>query len=266
MLKLLCLLLLPASALVAVLCWLPNWSSVGKAVPIETVEIVQTYPHDSQAFTQGLVVDQGKLYEGTGQYGHSSLRIVDLVTGRVELMTPLEQRFFGEGIAVLEGKIYQLTWKERNCIVYDQATLKPLNSFNYSGEGWGLTHDGRHLFMSDGSSTIRVLDPNTFRTIRKFRVKQGARSIDRLNELEFIQGEIFANVWQTDQIVRFSPEDGTVLGWLDLSNLYPLNQRASDQAVLNGIAYDDKNNRLFVTGKNWPNLFEVKIVSVPTIR
>jgi glutamine cyclotransferase len=222
--------------------------------------LIARYPHDPEAFSQGLVVAEGMLYEGTGQYGSSSLRQVDLQSGRVQRLIPLDRAYFGEGIAVLKDKLYQLTWKERVAIVYDLATLSPVTSFRYSGEGWGLTSDGEQLILSDGSATLRFLDPNTFEVKRRLTVRTRAGEVDKLNELEYVNGEIYANIWYSDRIVRISPKTGEVLGWIDLSALYPARQRPSREHVLNGIAYDADQKRLYVTGKHWPQLYHIEVV------
>ncbi len=235
------------------------------AFPTETsavitpVTLVAAYQHDPQAFSQGLVVNGEELFEGTGQYGSSGLRRVDLQTGKILNSVQLGNQYFGEGITLLDGRIYQLTWKEQLCIVYDAATLRQLTTLRYTGEGWGLANDGKLLYLSDGTSTIRVLDPTTFRVVRRLRVHSGPRKIDKLNELEFVDGQLFANVWYSDHIARISPQTGEILGWLDASQLYPAAQRPSREHVLNGIAYDAQTKRLFLTGKNWPQLFEVEL-------
>ena len=222
-------------------------------------KVVAAYPHDARAFTQGLVIHEGRLYEGTGQYGASSLRLVDLTTGRVEKARALNPMYFGEGIAILGDKIFQLTWQNGVALVYDLDTLTVQQTLRYDGEGWGLTDDGEQLIMSDGSATIRFLDPATFRTVREIVVRDGDRPIDRLNELEYVNGEIWSNVWYEDRIARISPKDGAILGWIDLSDLYPKTARSSE-AVLNGIAFDDAAKRLLVTGKNWPQLYEIEVI------
>jgi len=232
-----------------------------KAVPIDGFRVVAAYPHDPNAFCQGLVVADGVMYEGTGQHGNSSVRQVDLATGRVERIVPLDRAYFGEGIAVLKGQLYQLTWQNRLAIVYDLASLTPISSFRYSGEGWGLTTDGEQLIMSDGSATLRFLDPATFDVKRRLTVRTRTGQLDKLNELEYVSGEIYANVWYTDRIARISPKTGEVLGWIDLSSLWPARQRPSKEHVLNGIAYDEQNQRLYVTGKNWPQLYHIEVVT-----
>jgi glutamine cyclotransferase len=222
--------------------------------------IVKTYPHDSNAFTQGLEYRDGVLYEGTGMPGRSSVRKVTLATGSVVQKFDVPQPFFGEGITVLNQQIFELTYTTQTGFVYDKATLRVLRSFNYPGEGWGLTNDGKQLYMSDGSSQIRVWDPATLKEVRRITVKDGTKEIRELNELEFVKGEIYANVWHEDRIARISPADGKVLGWIDLSNILPKAERPDPEAVLNGIAYDAAGDRLFVTGKLWPKIFEIKLV------
>lgn len=229
-------------------------------LPVSGFRVIASYPHDPKAFSQGLAITAGQLYEGTGQYGASSLRKIDLATGRAEQVVPLHRDYFGEGIAILDGRLYQLTWKERLCVVYDVNTLQPVGSLRYTGQGWGLTTDGRELFMSDGSATLRVLDPQTFAVRRRIEVHQGRSHVDKLNELEYVNGEILANIWYSDRIARISPQSGEVLGWIDLSALYPQSQRGNREHVLNGIAYDVDAKRLFVTGKNWPKLYEIEIL------
>ncbi|HEY8520046.1 MAG TPA: glutaminyl-peptide cyclotransferase [Gammaproteobacteria bacterium] len=247
-----------AAALVAVGA-MAAWAQLGARGPkLWTAKVVAAYPHDPTAFTQGLVIHEGRLYESTGQYGASSVRLVDLETGNVEKGRRLGPGFFAEGIAILGDRLYQLTWQNRVAIVYDVGTFDVLETFQYEGEGWGLTHDGRQLIMSDGSSEIRFLDPATFEVERTIVVRDGDLRVDRLNELEYVEGEIWANVWYDDRIVRISPEDGRVLGWIDLSHLYPASRRPRDD-VLNGIAYDAAAKRIFVTGKNWPRLFEIEL-------
>ncbi|HLF10925.1 MAG TPA: glutaminyl-peptide cyclotransferase, partial [Gammaproteobacteria bacterium] len=227
-----------------------------------TFDVVAAYPHDAAAFTQGLAIHAGRMYESTGQYGASSVRRVDVVTGRVEKQRALNERYFGEGIAVFGDRLYQLTWQNQVAIVYDLETFNVLQTFRYSGEGWGLTHDGSHLIVSDGSATLRFYDPSTFEVVKTLAVREGDQPIDQLNELEYIDGEIWSNIWYQDRIARISPSTGEVLGWIDLSSLYPRSARGAE-AVLNGIAFDAAADRLFVTGKNWPQLFEIRIVRSP---
>ncbi|HVS23369.1 MAG TPA: glutaminyl-peptide cyclotransferase, partial [Gammaproteobacteria bacterium] len=187
------------------------------------------------------------------------VRRVDLKSGRPEKQRALSPRYFGEGIAILEGLLYELTWQNGAVVVYDLETFEVERTMQYDGEGWGLTHDGRNLILSDGSATLRFLDPATFKTVREITVRDGDQPIEKLNELEYIDGEIWSNVWYDDRIARISPADGRVLGWIDLAALYPQSARGSDD-VLNGIAYDAAAKRVFVTGKDWPQLFEIEVL------
>ena len=227
-----------------------------------TFLVVNSYRHDTNAHTQGLVFDHGWLYEGTGLNGRSTLRRVDLDTGVVNQVFQLPARFFGEGVAIFGDRIIQLTWKSNVGFVYDKDSFELLREFYYPTEGWGLAHDGEHLIMSDGTETLHFLDPETLTEIDQIDVYDDEGPVVRLNELEFVQGEIFANVWQTDRIARIQPSTGRVTGWIDLSGLLSLNEGEELPGVLNGIAYDADNDRLFVTGKLWPRLFEIKIVDV----
>jgi glutaminyl-peptide cyclotransferase len=222
--------------------------------------VVKAFPHDRTAFTQGLEYRDGFLYEGTGKVGNSSLRKVELATGRVLQQYDLPQPYFGEGITVVNQQILELTWQSQSGFIYDKSSFRVLRSFNYPGEGWGLTNDGKQIYMSDGSAQIRVWDPVTLKEVRRITVRDGATPITELNELEWVKGEIYANVWQTDRIARISPADGKVLGWIDLSGILPRAERPDPDAVLNGIAYDAAGDRLFVTGKLWPKIFEIKLV------
>jgi glutamine cyclotransferase len=219
---------------------------------------VAAYPHDPAAFTQGLAIEAGKLYEGTGLYGASTVRRVNLMSGRAEKQRALGERYFGEGIAILGGRLYQITWMNGAVVVYNLDTFEVERTMQYDGEGWGLTHDGKELIMSDGSATIRFRDPQTFAVTREIQVRDNGMPLAMLNELEYINGEIWANIWYDDRIARISPADGKVLGFIDLSTLYPKSARGSE-AVLNGIAYDAAAKRLFVTGKNWPQLYEIEV-------
>lgn len=230
-------------------------------LPVATLRVVAKFPHDPAAFSQGLVFHDGILFEGTGQYGESTLRRIDLATGRVEQQVKLSKDYFGEGITALNGRLYQLTWRERLGLVYDAKTLETLGSFRYSGEGWGLTSDGESLILSDGTPTLRFLDPRTFNVTRRVEVRAGGRRLDKINELEFVEGEIWANLWYSDRIARISPQTGEVLGWIDASELYPAANRPSREHVLNGIAYDSATGRVVLTGKNWPQLYEVQVVT-----
>jgi glutaminyl-peptide cyclotransferase len=236
-------------------------AGVQAAAPVYGYKVVRSYPHDPQAFTQGLTYHQGVLYEGTGLHGRSSIRKVRLETGEVLQIRHLDKQYFGEGIAIWEDSLIQLTWQSGIGFVYDLETFEPRRTFTYPGEGWGLTHDGTRLIMSDGSETgtLRLLDPRTFRETGRLTVRDGSRPVEGLNELEFVKGEIFANVWNTDRIARISPATGQVTGWIDLRGLLDPREAAGVD-VLNGIAYDAAKDRLFVTGKLWPRLFEIQIV------
>jgi glutaminyl-peptide cyclotransferase len=229
------------------------------AIPAYGYSIVRTYPHDRDAFTQGLQYVDGVLYEGTGLQGRSSIRKVDLESGRILQQRDVPAEYFGEGITIWKSELFQLTYQSGTAFVYDRLTFAPRRSFNYVGEGWGLTQDGKSLIMSDGTEYLRFLDPATFAERRRVRVTAGGAPLKSLNELEYVKGEVFANVWQTDQIARIDPSSGRVLGYIDLRGLLnPRELRSAD--VLNGIAYDPAGDRLFVTGKLWPKLFEIKLL------
>jgi len=227
--------------------------------PVYGYRIVHTYPHDRSAFTQGLEYRGGFLYEGTGLNGHSSLRKVELETGKVLQQVAVEQQFF-EGITLLDQRIIELTWRSQRGFIYDRETFRRTGSFDYPGEGWGLTHDSRQVFMSDGSAQLRIWNPSTLQEVRRLNVNDGAMPVESLNELEYVRGEIYANVWQTNRIVRINPADGRVSGWIDLTGLLSAAEISDGADVLNGIAYDSLGDRLFVTGKLWPKLFEIQLV------
>jgi glutamine cyclotransferase len=231
-------------------------------IPHFTYRVVQRYPHDPAAFTEGLVFSNGELYESTGLRGRSSLRRVALATGLVLQLHPLDSQYFGEGLTLFHDALIQLTWQSHLGFVYALSTFAPRQQFTYPTEGWGLTEDGQRLIMSDGSSTLYFLDPQTFNLTGQLEVRAGAYPVARLNELEYINGEIYANVWRTDLIARINPASGQVVGWIDLSGLLPAAERPADpEAVLNGIAYDPAGDRLFVTGKEWPALFQIVLVA-----
>lgn len=227
--------------------------------PVYSYEVVNTWPHDTAAYTQGLVYDNGTLVESTGQYGESSLRRVELRTGKVLKLVEVPRQYFGEGATLLGGKIFQVTWTTRKGFIYDPESFTKLGEFAYDGEGWGLTDDGQHLILSDGTSHLRFLDPESFRTVRTVNVTDEGRPVRELNELEYVKGEIYANVWHTDMVARIDPRTGRVVGWVELKGLITDAERADSEAVLNGIAYDEAGDRLFVTGKYWPKLFEVRL-------
>jgi glutamine cyclotransferase len=230
------------------------------AVPVQGYVVKQTYPHDAHAFTQGLFFMDGYLYESTGQYGESSVRKVELKTGKVLQKRDLPEQIFGEGIAPVAGNIVTLTWMNQGGFILDAATFMPKATFEYKGEGWGLTSDGERVYMSDGTPDIRVLNPSTLQETRRIHVTADGLPLSRLNELEWVDGLIYANVWQTDRIARIDPMSGRVIGWIDLSGLAATaGVDASVDNVLNGIAYDAKAKRLYVTGKRWPKLFEIEL-------
>ncbi|MBA3352383.1 MAG: glutaminyl-peptide cyclotransferase [Blastocatellia bacterium] len=245
-----------------------NVNKTKVVLPVSSYEVVNTYQHDPRAFTQGLVFRDGFLYESTGQEGDSTLRKVDFATGKVVQKHDLPDEVFGEGIAIMGDRVYQLSWRDRIAWVYNLSDFKLLRELRYSGEGWGLTHDGTNLFMSDGTHVIRVLDPETFETVRTVVVKdESGRPLMKLNELEFVKGEIWANVWHSEaigkpnHIARIDPGSGELKGWIDLDGISPGDQRGEDKSenTLNGIAYDEATDRIFVTGKNWKNLYEIKL-------
>ncbi|MCU1293200.1 MAG: glutamine cyclotransferase [Bryobacterales bacterium] len=230
------------------------------AVPTYRPQVIHVYPHDREAFTQGLEYRDGFLFEGTGLKGHSTVRKEELESGRVLQKIDIADQYFGEGITVFQKSIVELTWQSHTGLVYDKSSFGLLKSFSYSGEGWGLANDGQRIYMSDGTAQIRVLDPETLTEQRRITVHERNKQFDSLNELEWVRGEIFANVWQTDQILRISPRDGAVTGVIDLSGLLSREEREAGADVLNGIAYDSAGDRLFVTGKLWPKLFEIKLI------
>lgn len=227
-------------------------------LPTYGYTVVRTYPHDPNAFTQGLQYLDGVIYEGTGLNGRSSVRRVKFETGEVLQQRATRPEHFGEGITIWQSDLIQLTWQSGLAFVYDRSTLTPRRTFTYAGEGWGLTHDNVSLIMSDGTETLRFLDPTTFKERRRLKVTAGGVPVARLNELEFVKGEVFANIWQTDHVARIDPKSGRVTGWIDLRGLLTVRERAATD-VLNGIAYDEAGDRLFVTGKLWPRLFEIKL-------
>jgi glutaminyl-peptide cyclotransferase len=226
--------------------------------PHHSYTVVHAFPHDRAAFTQGLEYSGGFFYEGTGLHGRSSIRKVKIETGEVVQRRDLAPEYFGEGITIWNGDLFQLTWRSQTAFAYDRATFAPKRTFSYAGEGWGLTHDDRALIMSDGTASLRVIDPKSFAERRRIIVSDAGAPVPNLNELEIVRGEIFANVWQTNTIVRIAPDTGRVLGWIDLRGLLTPAE-ASGVDVLNGIAYDAQRDRLFVTGKLWPKVFEIKI-------
>jgi glutamine cyclotransferase len=236
-----------------------NGNAARAAVPVYGYEVVNTFPHDAEAFTQGLVFHDGALVESTGLERHSTLRRVELQTGKVLQRVEVPRDFFAEGMTLFDGKIYQLTWKGEKGFVYDPQTFEKTGEFTYTGEGWGLTHDADSLILSDGSDKLRFIDPNNYQVRRTVGVTDGGRPVVSINELEYVRGEVYANVWHKNFIARIDPQTGRVKGWIDLSGLLKPGDVADPEAVLNGIAYDEAGDRLFVTGKLWPKIFEVRL-------
>ncbi|MDQ3798261.1 MAG: glutaminyl-peptide cyclotransferase [Acidobacteriota bacterium] len=253
-------------------------NSSGFAPGILTYEIVNTYKHDSRAFTQGLVFHNGFFYESTGEYGDSTLRKVEPASGKIVQEHELAREYFAEGMTILNGKIYQITWQENTAFVYDLESLKPVREIKYQGSGWGLTTDGTHLILSDGTHIIKFLDPETLSVARTITVKkEDGAPVYHLNELEFVKGEIWANIWHSEKdamqsehgflpnigkpnyIARIEPASGRIVGWIDLADISPEDVRTNSENTLNGIAYDAQNDRIFVTGKRWKRLFEIKL-------
>lgn len=249
------------AVLTAVLCWA---SGAAAQAPVCSVAIVHSYDHDPGAFTQGLVYSDGELFESTGLYGESSIRRVELSTGSVLQQVDLPAAYFGEGLALWQDQLIQLTWQENAALIRDAVSFDLTGSFAYTGEGWGLTHDGRVLILSDGTADIRFFDPETHVELGSRTVTDGSSPVIHLNELEWIRGEVFANVWLTDLIARIDPDTGEVIAWIDLEGL--LDPPSAGADVLNGIAWDDAGERLFVTGKYWPTLYEVEMVGCPELR
>ena len=233
-------------------------------VPIWGVHVVETFPHDPESFTQGLVYHRGYFYESTGLHGRSALKKIELNSGKVIKRVELGKECFGEGMTILDDKIYQLTWLNKTGFIYDLSSFKKTGRFSYRSEGWGLTTDGKSLIMSDGTAVITFLNPETFQVSRRIKVRDGKMPVTYLNELEFIRNEIWANVFMTDLIARISPQTGEVLSWVDLSSLPALLPRSRRRDVLNGIAYDPERDRIFVTGKFWSKIFEIKIIKQPS--
>ena len=225
-----------------------------------TYDVINEYFHDPNAFTQGLVIENGVLYEGTGLYGKSSLRRVDLETGEVKQLCLLPVDIFGEGITIIGNRIFQLTWRSQKGFVYNKHSFDLLQEFSYTTEGWGITNDGSQLIMSDGTANLYFIDPETFETVGQVEVRDNG-PVTNLNELEYINGEVYANVWQTDKIAIIDPHTGQVTGWIDLTGIYTP-EKSDANNVLNGIAYDSEGDRLFVTGKRWSQLFQIKLTAI----
>jgi len=244
------------------LALLPNSAARLKAeAPVSSYKVVATYPHSTDAYTEGFFYLDGFFYEGTGMEGRSAVLVEQPETGKVLQQRAIAPQLFGEGIVNWGPNLYEWTWKSHICFVYDRFSLRPIKQFAYSGEGWGMTRTAKEIVTSDGTPTLSFRDPETFKVTRTVTVRDGKLPIENLNELEYIKGEIFANVWHEDRIARISPKDGHVLGWIDMTGLITPSQMVNAESVLNGIAYDEKHDRIFVTGKQWPHVFEIKIVS-----
>jgi glutaminyl-peptide cyclotransferase len=229
--------------------------------PVQSYKLIATFPHDTSSFTQGMVfAGNGKIYESTGLEGESTLRLVDITTGKTLQRLDVPSQYFAEGLALVGDELIQLTWRTRLGFVYDRKTFKQKRTFPYKTEGWGLAYDGSsRLVMSDGSDTLTFLDPKTLAAIKTLRVHDAGKPVGNLNELEWIEGEIWANVWTTDRIARISPNTGEVNAWVDLSTLYPRAQRDPGADVMNGIAYDGATRRIYITGKKWPRLYQIAV-------
>ncbi len=249
---------LPLFALLLAL-FVPLGCRAQPPAPVYGYKIVARYPHATSSYTEGLFFLNGLFYEGTGLTGHSALLVTALETGKVLHEIDLPSEYFGEGIIDFGPSLYQWTWQTHICFLYDRATLKRTGQFSYSGEGWGMTRTAKEIVTSDGTATLRFRDPATFTQTRYIVVHEGPKAITQLNELEYVKGEIYANVWHSDRIARIDPKDGHILGWIDLTGILPAGQKIDAESVLNGIAYDSARDRLFVTGKQWPTIFEIKL-------
>jgi glutaminyl-peptide cyclotransferase len=245
----------------AIIAWSPATIAQRKPAPVLGFKVVATFPHDTTSFTQGLVYADGEFYESTGLNGQSTLRRVEIATGKTLQRIDVPKQYFAEGLALVGDELLQLTWQHRLGFVYDRRTFTQKRTFTYNTEGWGLAYDGvKRLVMSDGTDTLTYLDPKSFKPMMTTRVRDAGRPISHLNELEWIEGELWANVWQTDRIARISPNTGEVNAWVDLSSLWPESQRPSPaEQVLNGIAYDRATRRIFITGKKWPRLYQITV-------
>jgi glutamine cyclotransferase len=236
-----------------------------QAIPVLGAQVIKSYPHDPHAFTQGLEYYDGHLYESTGRSGQSTLRRSILETGAILKSVSLPPQYFGEGVTIFRGKIYQLTWLSKIGFIYDVRTFRQVGEFHYESEGWGLTHDEASLILSDGSNKLQFIDSTSFKVTRTLEVYAGNEAVTNLNELEYMNGEILANVWHSSRIARIDPRSGQVLAWIDLSSVVTRTKHEPEE-VLNGIAYDAKRRRLFVTGKDWPEILEIKIAASPDQR
>ena len=236
-------------------------ASLPATAPVSGYKVVAQLPHSTDSYTEGFFYRDGLFYEGTGLKGSSAILVIEPESGKVLQRRNLPEQYFGEGIVDWGSRIYEWTWQSHICFVYDRFSLRPVRQFSYTGEGWGMTRTAHQIITSDGTATLRFRDPTTFMETRHILVKDGKVPVEQLNELEYVKGEIYANIWHSDRIARISPRDGHVIGWIDLTSLMPESRRPDAESVLNGIAYDAQHNRLFVTGKRWPFIFEIKIVN-----
>jgi glutamine cyclotransferase len=236
-------------------------SASALAAPVFGYKVVARFPHSTESYTEGFFYLHGMFYEGTGRKGHSEVLVTQPETGKVMQRLELPAQYFGEGIIDWGPNLYEWTWQSHIGFIYDRFSLRKLSQFTYDGEGWGMTRTAKQMITSDGTSTLRFRDPATFKEVRHIVVRDGTRAVEELNELEYVKGEIYANVWHSDRIARISPRDGHVIAWIDLSGILPDDQRVDAESVLNGIAYDAQRDRLFVTGKQWPAIFEIKVVA-----
>jgi glutamine cyclotransferase len=241
-------------------CLFLGCTAQAATAPVSGYGVIARYPHSTTSYTEGFFYRDGLFYEGTGLEGHSAILVTQPETGEVVQRRELPPPFFGEGIVDVGPNLYEWTWQSHVGFVYDRFSLRFLRQFTYTGEGWGMTRDRQHIITSDGTATLRFRDPESFREVRHIVVKDGGAPVDQLNELEYIKGEIYANVWHSDRIARISPKDGHVIQWIDLSGLLSPSERVSAESVLNGIAYDAMRDRLFVTGKQWPFVFQIRVV------
>ncbi len=235
------------------------WTAFANAAPVDGYKVIAKYPHSTGSYTEGFFYLNGLFYEGTGMKGRSALMAIDPATGNVRQRVDLPAQYFGEGIVDWGPNLYEWTWQSHVCFVYDRFSLRLVKHFSYTGEGWGMTRTTKEIITSDGTATLRFRDPETFREKRHIVVKDDGRPVEQLNELEFIKGEIYANVWHSERIARISPKDGHVIAWVDLTGLLPESEKIDSESVLNGIAYDAVHDRIFVTGKQWPTVFEIVV-------
>ena len=235
------------------------------STPVYGYTVVAKYPHSTGSYTEGFFYLNGLFYEGTGLEGRSAVMAINPQTGKVAQQVDLPSQYFGEGIVDWGANLYEWTWKSHICFVYDRFSLRLVKRLPFTGEGWGMTRTAKEIITSDGSAILRFRDPETFHETRHVVVRDGGQDISQLNELEFIKGEIYANVWHSERIARISPRDGHVIAWIDLTGLLPADQRIDSESVLNGIAYDSQHDRIFVTGKQWPAIFEIRVVKVPRL-